>query len=91
MKFYACLYEIFMHENMNYLSMKMTFPCMKKIIDPGIKSIALDIFMGNWAVHYTVHGILIHESFWANHSFLCLEISFSGMKISFSCRKNSFS
>ena len=30
---------------------------------------AQEIFMGNWAVHYFMHGIHIHENIWAKNSF----------------------
>ena len=51
--------EISMHENENFI------PC-------GI--FAPEIFMGNWAVHYFMHGILIHENLWVKSSFSCTEI-----------------
>ena len=43
--------------------------------------------MGNWAVHYITHGILITENFGAKSLFSCIEISFSYMKMKFSCMK----
>ena len=39
--------------------------------------------MGNWAVHFSMHGIFIHECFWANISFSFMEISFSCIAFSF--------
>ena len=38
---------------------------------------APEIFIGNWAVHYFMHGILIHETLRTKFSFSCVEISFS--------------
>ena len=40
------------------------------------------IFMGDWAVHNFMHGILINEYLWAKFSLPCMEVSFSCMVIS---------
>ena len=61
---------------------KITFIPLDDLFTP-------DIFMGNWALHNSMHGILANENFWA--TFLCMEISFSCMEISFSCMKLKFS
>ena len=36
---------------------------------PEMISFALEIFMGNWPVHYFMHGILIHEDLCGKFSF----------------------
>ena len=50
---------------------------------------APEMFMGNWAVHYFMHGIFIRENVWTEFSFSCIEMSFSSFD--FSCIKMKLS
>ena len=49
-----------------------------------------EIFIGNWAVHFFMHEILIHKIFFYKFSFSFMEISFSCIEVSFLCMEISF-
>ena len=49
-----------------------------------------EIFIGNWAVHYFMHEILVHKIFFYKFSFSFMEISFSCIEVSFPCMEISF-
>ena len=80
----ACKYEISMHENdifmhENGISVIKIYILPK--ISYGMIFFTLDIVMGNLAVHYFMHEILIHGNLGAQFSFSCMEIWFSWKEI----------
>ena len=71
--FHAWKYEISMHWNDIFMHKNGK-------VATGIIFLAPETFMGNWAVHYFMHEILIHECFGAGVSFSCMDISLACMK-----------
>ena len=69
MKFPCKNIHFFMHENDIFLQENDISMHENEDFASGMIFFAPEIAKGNWAVHYFMHGILIHEHFGAKFSF----------------------